>query len=196
MAAAPQKLGDQRPLPRLHAVGAQRGQPDLATIYREHADFVIRTTRRLGVPEAQVEDVVHDVFLVVHRRLDDFDGRASMPSWLYGITRRVVMHHQRGYTRARAREAHAPIPNALPDAEVDLQRRRAAQAVKRCLAGLDHDQRTVFMLAEIEGLTAPEIARAHNINLNTVYSRLRLARRKFERLMTRVLGSVGSERRG
>jgi len=159
--------------------------PILADVYREHIDFVIRTTRHLGVPESSVEDVVHDIFLVVHRRLEDYDGRSTMRSWLYGIARRVVLHHKRGFSRARAREAQAPVPPPQLDAEETVARRQAAETVRNCLGMLDPEQRMVFVLADIEGMSAPEIAQALGVKLNTVYSRLRLGRKKFERALAR-----------
>lgn len=162
-------------------------RPTLAEVYRDDVDFVARIARSLGVPTSQVEDVVHDVFVVVHRRLADFDGRKSVRAWLYGITRRVVMHHQRSFSRAKAREVHAPRPHPSPRVDDVVGRRELVRAVEQCLAVLDDDQRLVFELAEIEGLTCPEIARAHKIKLNTVYSRLRLARKKFESALDRVL---------
>ncbi|MEM7160570.1 MAG: sigma-70 family RNA polymerase sigma factor [Myxococcota bacterium] len=170
----------------LHAVG-DGGPLTLSWVYREHVDFVVRTTRHLGVPEPQVEDVVHDVFLVVHRRLDDYDERAPLRSWLYGITRRVVLHHKRRTSRARAREARAPAPSPAPSLDEGIARDEAAVLVEACLASLDIDQRMVFVLADIEGLTAPQIAEATGVKLNTVYSRLRLGRRKFERALAQRL---------
>ena len=175
---------------RLRAVSA-RAHLTLADVYRQQLDFVVRTTRHLGVPEPQVEDVVHDVFLVVHRRLSEYDGRAPLRAWLYGITRRVVLHHKRAFSRAKAREVHVPVPRPSPGAEETIARHQAAQAVRTCLADLDDDQRMVFVLADIEGLSAPEIATAQRIKLNTVYSRLRLGRKKIERALARVLGDGG-----
>jgi RNA polymerase sigma-70 factor (ECF subfamily) len=154
--------------------------PDLDAVYRAHADFVHRTACQLGVPSGQVEDVMHDVFLVVHRRLVEYDGR-SMRSWLYGITRRVVLHQRRGDARRDRRTALAVVPTAAPDPERDIAAAQVIEQVERFLATLDDDQRIVFVLADIEGTPIPEIAAALGVNLNTVYSRLRLARRRFER---------------
>ena len=171
----------------LHAVND--GPPlTLSQVYREHVDFVVRTTRHLGVPEPQVEDVVHDVFLVVHRRLGDYDERAPLRSWLYGITRRVVLHHNRRTRRTRAREAKVPAPPPAPSLEDGIARDEAAVLVEACLATLDIDQRMVFVLSDIEGLTAPQIAEATGVKVNTVYSRLRLGRKKFERALAQRLG--------
>jgi len=154
--------------------------PDLDAVYRAHADFVHRTARQLGVTAAQVEDVMHDVFLVVHRRLAEYDGR-SMRSWLYGITRRVVLHQRRGDVRRERRAELAVVPRDTVDPERDVAAAQTIAQVERFLASLDDEQRTVFVLADIEGTPIPEIASALGVNLNTVYSRLRLARRRFER---------------
>lgn len=177
------------------STSAQARPSSLAEVYRDHADFVIRSTRHLGVPDAHVEDIVHDVFLVVHRRLADFDGRGTMRSWLYGITRRIVMDRQRSFARSRAREAKAPEPSAGPGPEEDVARRELAAHAQAAMAELDDDQRLVLVLADVEGLSAPEIAQAHGIKLNTVYSRLRLGRRKFERALAGRLG-IGLETEG
>jgi len=153
---------------------------DLADVYRDHADFVYRIACQLGVAPTHVEDVVHDVFLVVHRRLHEYDGR-SMRSWLYGITRRVVLHHHRGMTRAERRTRLAPVPGPVPDPEEHTAQHEAAAIVESFVASLDEDQRMVFVLVELEGTPIPEIAEALGIGINTLYSRLRLARRRFER---------------
>jgi RNA polymerase sigma-70 factor (ECF subfamily) len=157
--------------------------PDLDSIYRDHADFVVRIARQLGAPPAHVEDVVHDVFLVVHRRLGDLRPDASVRSWLFGITKRVVLHRIRGNDRAARRERHAPEPRAILAPDEDLALREAAEAAEACLAELPSDQRIVLVLADLEDMSAPEIASALGVGLNTIYSRLRLARRKFERLL-------------
>jgi len=168
-----------------HAEQAGPGEPpSLTDVYRAHVDFVYRTARHLGVPDPEVEDVMHDVFLVVHRRLADYDeSRATMRSWLYGITRRVAMQHM----RSRARSAHrlAAVPEGEPPPGVDeqVERSRAVALVERFLDTLGPDQRIAFALSEIEGMTAPEIASAEGARVNTVYSRLRAARRKLERFL-------------
>ena len=169
-----------RPARHLRAVPSP---PTLDGVYRDHVDFVVRITRQLGVAPAHVEDVVHEVFIVVHRRLPDYESRGSLRSWLYGITKRVVMHHRRHAQRLQAREQKAPVPAPPREPDEDLARRRAAEAAEACLAQLDEDQRVVLVLSDLEGMTAPEIAEAMGVKLNTVYSRLRLARRKFERLL-------------
>jgi RNA polymerase sigma-70 factor (ECF subfamily) len=155
-------------------------------LYREHFRFVWRTVRRLGLQGSSVDDVVQEVFLVVHRRLDDFEGRSSAKTWLYGIVRRVVSDHRRTLRRKPALAGEAPpadfdamaCADQGPDASVEQAER--VRLLRRLLAELEDDKREVFILAELEGLTMAEIAEALDVNPNTIASRLRAARREFE----------------
>jgi RNA polymerase sigma-70 factor (ECF subfamily) len=160
-------------------------RPTLAGLYRSHAGFVWRVVRRLGVPEAMAEDVVQEVFLVARRRLPDYEGRGAPTSWLYGIARGVTANYRRGQARAerRLRVVSGPHGAAAPSPEDVVGRADAVALVERFLAGLDPDQREVFVLADIEGLSGPEVAEALGLNLNVAYSRLRLARRKLRRFL-------------
>jgi len=161
--------------------------PTLAQVYQAHSGFVWRTVRRLGVPPQSVEDVMHEVFLVVHRRLPEFDGRASMKTWLFHIARGVTANWRRGRRREAARISLVqPKPGAMPDPEHATERGRAAAFVREFVESLDGDKRLVFELAEVEGLPMPEIAEITGIKLNTAYSRLRAARREFQRAVHRL----------
>ncbi|MCB9715030.1 MAG: sigma-70 family RNA polymerase sigma factor [Myxococcales bacterium] len=159
------------------------GRSALETLYREHAGFVWRAVRRLGVPEAAAEDVVQEVFLVVRRRLPEYEGRGAPTSWLYAIARGVAANHRRGRARADRRLRVVPEPRPLPSPEDEVGRADAAARVRDFLATLDLDQREVFVLVDVEGLSGPEVAEALGINLNVAYSRLRLARRKLRRFV-------------
>lgn len=164
-----------------HPRSAVASTSTLAGVYREHFDLVWRSLRQLGVREPALEDVAHDVFLVVHRRLDDFDpARGSMRAWLYGIARKVADRHRRGEARAHP-DADA-LQLARPTSsnpEGAVARAEAVDLVQTFLDGLDADRREVFFMTEVEGMRAPEIAQALEIKLNTVYSRLRRARAQF-----------------
>lgn len=153
----------------------------LADVYREHADFVWRVARRLGVSDPALEDVMHDVFIVVQRRLPEYDGRAAMTTWLYHVTRGVVSNYRRGKTReARRLELVGQTPRRHPtDPEGVTAQRQAAHFVREFLETLDEDKRRVFELADIEGMPVPEVAKICKIKLNTAYSRLRAARKLF-----------------
>lgn len=154
----------------------------LAEVYRRHAGFVWRAVRRFGIGDAVVEDVMHDVFLVVHRRLPEFDGRASMTTWLYNIARGVAANHRRGRTREQRRlELVQPKPSAGPDPERATEHEQAAAFVRAFVTTLDEDKRTVFELVDLEGMPVPEVAELCGIKLNTAYSRLRAARQLFQR---------------
>ena len=155
--------------------------PAFDTLYDTYFPYVWRAVQRLGVPSSQVDDVVQEVFIVVHRRLGDFEARSTLKTWLYGIALRVARVH-----RARSRRVqgealdldHASAPERTrPDRQA--ANAEAARVVQAILDGLDEDQREVFVLAELEQLYAPEIARVLDVKLNTVYSRLRLARAAF-----------------
>ena len=160
-------------------------RPTLASLYRAHAGFVWRVVRRMGVPEAVAEDVVQEVFLVARRRLPDYEGRGAPTSWLYGIARGVTANYRRGQARTerRLRVVTGPRPTAAPSPEDVVGHADAVALVERFLAGLDADQREVFVLADVEGMSGPEVAHALGLNLNVAYSRLRLARQKLRRFL-------------
>jgi len=157
--------------------------PAFEQVYRGHADFVWRLLRHMAVEEASRADVFHEVFLIVHRRLAEFDARASLTTWLFGITRNVVLHHRRGFARhqRRLRVAPAPAPQLAPDEA--YARLEARELVERFLADLPEDQRLLFLLAEIEGARAADIATQLGLNINTLYSRLQALRRQFTRFL-------------
>lgn len=178
--------GHRPPVPAQLAL-APEPAPDAGfeAAYREHHPFVWRILRHLGVPDLLIDDLVQDVFLVAYRRWDRYDPLSSLRSWLYGIARRVTADVRRGARRREARLAAVDAPTGPPDPEDMLAEAQAADFVDRFLAGLGEDQREVFVLAEVEHLTAPEIAAATGAKLNTVYSRLRLARAQFDRAVER-----------
>ncbi|APR79229.1 RNA polymerase sigma factor RpoE [Minicystis rosea] len=150
-------------------------------IYEEHVDFVWRGLKSLGVGEQTLDDAVQDVFMVVHRRLPDFEARSAIQTWLFGIVMRVARDHRR---RERRKGGLAPLDfeviDGAPSPHEAAARSEALRALSLVLEHLDDDKRAVFVLAELEQRSAPEIAAALGINVNTVYSRLRAARRAFE----------------
>jgi len=159
----------------------------LEEVYERHSGFVWRIVRRMGVPDHGVEDVMHETFLVVHRRLPEYDGRVAMTTWLYHLTRGVVSNHRRSRAREQRRIALVdPKPTAAPDPEAQTKRGQAAAFVRAFLAELDADKREVFELVELEGLPVPEVAELVGQNLNTTYSRLRAARQLFQRTVDRI----------
>ena len=165
------------------AAPALAATPDaVGRLYDEHFDFVWRTLGRLGVSLDQREDAVHDVFLVVHRRLGTYEGRSSLRTWLFGIAHRVAKVHRRLGARRRADVPQDDEILASPGADPQARAAEveAATLVDRLLQKLSEERRVVLILADLEQMPAPEIAQALGIPVNTVYSRLRLGRRDFE----------------
>jgi len=162
--------------------------PSFDEVYDAHFSAMWRSARALGVPETACDDVLQEVFIVVHRRLAEFEGRAALRTWLVRILVHVVSEQRR---RFRRKEDHAELPEEVRDSRAagpleELARAEAVKVLATILDALDDDQRTVFVLAELEQLPIPEIAAALGLSPNTVYSRLRLGRREFERQVARV----------
>ena len=165
----------------------------LAQIYEAHFDFVWRNARRLGVPEASADDVTQDVFLVVQRRIADFDGRAPIHAWIFGILVRVVRDHRRSFRRKgvhnvpldheSVQRLGALAPGLSPIELVEHAER--VRLFEKLLAELDEDKRALLILSELEQWTLREIAELFGSNTNTIYSRVRAAKRAFEQAYAR-----------
>lgn len=154
---------------------------DPATLFRDHAPYVWRALRRLGVHEGDVEDVCQEVFLVVLRRQGDFEGRSSVRTWIYGIAVRVASDYRRS-ARVRREIVTDEVPEGRESApQVDaLALRESAKALDGLLDQLDEGKRAVFVLYEIEQLTIAQVAEAVGCPLQTAYSRLLAARKIVE----------------
>lgn len=162
-------------------------------IYKDEFKFIWRNARALGATRSDADDVVQDVFVVVHRRLNEFDGRRPIRSWLLAILIRVLQEHRR-----RVRRHSNPPTDAALTAETTtnlpeeaLLRNQASGLVCAILDTMSDEQRSVFVLCEIDELTAPEVARILEVSENTVYSRLRLARLAFQNGLARVRARNG-----
>lgn len=155
-------------------------------LYEREFEYVLRTLRRLGIRQADLEDLVHDVFVVVHRRLGDYDASRPIRPWLFGISYRVASDHRR---RAHVqREIGVDAPETAcpaPGPEALAQAAEARDLVLAALSDLDLPFRAALVLHDLDGCTAPEIARVLEVPLNTVYSRVRLAREKFATAVAR-----------
>lgn len=158
-------------------------------IHENYADFVWRSLQRLGVRERDLEDQLQEVFIVVHRKLGSFDGSSELKTWLFGICLRIAVAHRR---RAHVRRETATFDGELPERgdsetpERSALEREARDELEALLSRLDPEKRAVFVMFEIEGLTAPEIASVMGTPLGTVYSRLAAARGELEKAAARV----------
>ncbi|MEM9072584.1 MAG: RNA polymerase sigma factor [Myxococcota bacterium] len=158
----------------------------VADAFRAHGRYVWRSLRYLGVPDGDVPDLVQEVFLIVHRKLDDFDGRSSLRTWIYGIAYRVaIAHHRRA--RVRLEEITDAPPERIEDAHQrqDLERRRQRELLREAIQQLPLELRVVFVHFEIEGEPMKEVAAMLNLPLQTAYSRLYKARDEVRRSFLR-----------
>jgi RNA polymerase sigma-70 factor (ECF subfamily) len=154
--------------------------PSFDEVYAAHFAFVWRVLRTFGVPDAALEDAAQDVFVVVHRRLPEFEGRSAITTWLFAIARRIASAQRRKGGKDGRTEPLADEPAGPTDTFAAFSRAQAAATVLSILDTMDEDKRVVFALVELEQLSVPEVARMLDLNLNTAYSRLRLARQAFE----------------
>lgn len=163
------------------AATSGQGAPAFRAVYDAHFTYVWHTLRRLGVWDRELDDAAHDVFVVVHRKLGDYDPARPLKPWLAGIATRVASEFRR-----RARNRYEIVADSFervdsrPDAEalVDAGQKRAL--VHTALDTLDAERREVFVLVELSGHSVADIARELDVSVNTMYSRLRLARRDFK----------------
>jgi len=147
-------------------------------VFDEYAPFVWRTLRHFGVRDADIEDVCQEVFIAVHRKLEGFEGRSSLRTWLYGICARTASdHRRRAHVRRELAVAELPPVSIEPVQLDDIERSQARQMLARLLDELDDDKRAVFVLYEIEELNMKEVAEILGCPLQTAYSRLHAARK-------------------
>ena len=199
-----------RPVPSRES--ASSAQVDL--LVRAHAGMVRRALRQLGVAPDTLDDAVQDVFVVLVRRIEDFDRQRSMTNWLWGIAKGVASGYRRTARRrgrlhsalsatadapkvcSRPGEVEArcggpghatwavPLPRDARTVERSVAGRQAEQILETFLESLDDGKCAVFVLSEVEGCSGPEIARRLSLNVNTVYARLRAARKCFRQAVS------------
>jgi RNA polymerase sigma-70 factor (ECF subfamily) len=171
---------------------SSRSRPDLATIFDEHFDYVWATLRRLGVRDADREDLVHEVFLKVHGRLSDYDPKRPQRPWLFGFAYRVAAdHHRLARHRLEVLGEPADAAAANPPADERVAAFEERALLFEALKSLNLDQRSVLILHDLDETPIPEIAAMLDIPLNTAYSRLRLAREQLAATAQRLRNTRG-----
>jgi RNA polymerase sigma-70 factor (ECF subfamily) len=158
--------------------------PPFSQVYAQYFDFVWSSARHLGVGNAAIDDVVQEVFIVIHAKLHTLQHPESLRSWIYGIARRTVSGHRRANRPEESmcalyEKLAPPGPAQMTPLEIAEQKAQL-ELLSSLLAEIDEPKREVFVLAELEEMSVPEIAEALEIPLNTAYSRLRAARQAFE----------------
>jgi RNA polymerase sigma-70 factor (ECF subfamily) len=168
-------------------------QPGLAEVYRENVQYVWRCLRHLGVRTAELEDVTHDVFIVVGRKLSSFEGRSSLRTWIYGICLRTASDYRaRAVHRREVLGVEQPARAKPAEQGRRLEEEQLREKLVRLLDGLPEEQREVFVLYEVEELSMKEIAEVARCPLQTAYSRLHAARRALrEALVAEGVGAHG-----
>ena len=161
---------------------------DFRSVFESEFSYVWSSLRRLGVPEMDLKDQTQEVFLTIHNILGDYDPARPMRPWLFGIAYRIALRY-----RALARHRRELLTDDVPETKVDddgadeaLVLRERQRLVLTAIDSIDLGKRAVFVMAEIDGHTMPQIAQVLGIPLNTAYSRLRLARDEFAAAVRRL----------
>jgi len=181
------------------------GSLSIQHVYEAHFRYVWRCLRGLGVNQHVLDDAAHDVFLVVQRKLASFDGQdAQLTTWLYEIALRVA-HRYRAQAAKEARRSVSLVPPQVDDVEAPglpggdvqcaVEQTERLALARHALDALDVEKREAFVLGCIEQRSAPEIARITGVPLNTVYSRIRAARRAFAAQLARRESAAGRRAR-
>lgn len=165
--------------------------PSLEQIYRTHHGLVRWVLRARGVPEAALDDRVHDAFLAIFRRLPERDPSVPLRTWVAGVARNVGFSHRRSQARQRSRALRLVPPDDPPRPDELLERREAWRALSAFLDDLGPEQREVFVMVEVSGMRVSELAASMGMPANTLHSRLKVARTRFSQRF-----AVSSERRG
>jgi RNA polymerase sigma-70 factor, ECF subfamily len=147
-------------------------------LFEAEFDYVCRSLRRLGVYEADLKDVSQELFVTINANLSDYDPARAIRPWLFSYAVRYASNYRRlSRNKPHDSDSHLKAMDAAPKHE-------ARNLVLRALEALSFDRRTMIVMHDLEGFDAPEIAAELNIPLNTVYSRIRLAREDFRAAVT------------
>ena len=163
--------------------------PSFKELYREYLDFVWSTARRFGTAPSEMDDVIQEVFVVIHSRLHTLQKPESLRSWIYSVVRRVASSHRRTVRSNAPAHPNDPVfQQALSREPTPLEQTERSNAVRLLMSlldTLDEEKRELFALVEIEELSVPEAAEILDVPVNTAYSRLRSARQAFELALAR-----------
>lgn len=169
---------------------------DFRAIFQSECSYVFHSLRRLGVQERDLEDVAHDVFLAVHKKLGEYDRSRPLRPWIFAFAYRFASDYRKlaRHRRERSGDEIEAVDHAESvDERIDAERGR--RLVLEALDTLDLDKRAVFVMHEIDGAAMPAIASALGIPVNTAYSRLRLAREAFAAAVKRLRARAESDAR-
>jgi RNA polymerase sigma-70 factor (ECF subfamily) len=162
-------------------------------LFEQNFGFVCNNLRRLGVPDRDLSDVAHDLFVAVHRRLGELDPTRPVRAWLFAFAVRFASDYRRLARHHRERIQTSPEGiDARPIADEQLSANEARSLVLAALEAIELDRRSVLVLHDIEGVVIPEIAHSLGIPVNSAYTRLRLAREDFKAAVQRLRARRGT----
>jgi RNA polymerase sigma-70 factor (ECF subfamily) len=160
---------------------------DFRAVFDAQSGYVWCTLRRLGVRDADLEDVCHEVFVSVHDHLASYDASRPLKAWLFGFAfRKAANYRRRGRNFREVLGVLAEPSDPSPLADEQLEREEQHTLVVRALGAMTFERRSVIVMHEIEGFPMPNIALELGIPVNTAYSRLRLARLDFAKAIQRL----------
>jgi RNA polymerase sigma-70 factor (ECF subfamily) len=173
---------DRRPKGQVSGVQARASvvPVDFRALFDEHFGYVWNSLRHFGVHANDLEDLSHEVFVRVHRRLGECDPSRPLRPWLFAFAYRVAAAHRRlARHRVEVMGTHVDgIDDAVRSDDALVYREDRELALK-ALEAVELDRRAVFILHEIDGVSIPDVAAAIGIPESTAYSRLRLAWQEF-----------------
>lgn len=167
--------------------------PRIKDIFAQQSAFVRRTLRYLGVSEADLDDLVQEVFLVVHRRFDRYQEKGRTRAWLYSICVRVTFSQRRKHARWQKKTKIAALrtESTEPSQYERVEQNEAFLRGVQLLNELAPHQRQIFVLYEVHDLPMSEIAQTLGCNIQTAYSRLHRARSQISAAAERVAAEGG-----
>ncbi|MGK3986597.1 sigma-70 family RNA polymerase sigma factor [Sorangium sp. So ce136] len=173
---------------------AELPRPSFEDVYKSLLQYVLRVLWRMGVPARNLRDVAQEVFLVVHRRFEDYDPRLPMKAWVASIASHLALRHQRLARNrrellARSEAERIDVVDPGCDPEALFARAETQRIVRELVQRLESDRRVVFILYELEGLDMRGIAEALQVSENTAWDRLRRARKEFAAAVRRLNAS-------
>lgn len=181
---------DQEVLLRAHA----RDEEAVKQLYRKHTDMLFRAVGRiLGAQDSDIEDVVQVAFLAALDAAPRFDGRSKVSTWMVGIAAKKALDHVRERKRRRRFQDLAVLLGECaervfaPSRFVDAHSLPARDLAEKALNELSHDQRAIFVLVEVEGLTLQEASAALDTHLSTLHSRLQAARNRLDEVVAELM---------
>jgi RNA polymerase sigma-70 factor (ECF subfamily) len=163
--------------------------PSIQSVYRQYFNFVWSSAQRFGAEAEALDDVVQEVFIVIHAKLPHLERPEALRSWIYGVVRRTVSTHRRarrartaaGLSAVAECDAESPEPTPFERTKVNAE----LELLAKLLSELDEPKREIFELVELQELSVPEAADVLELPVNTAYSRLRAARQAFEAALAR-----------